>query len=207
MFDFSYRRRKQGRYSCPRCGKIFKTQISVTKHLRQPYSSCLTNYKLKLKWKSNHDFILPDNLDDSDSSPEVTHEKIGLNDMDDTSMELDVNESFQPLLLSDSSPGVIDDTPMELESFQQLPLPVSAVPESTPSPFSKEMYRGASKIFGKGKTFMDEFDGDKFSEQRENCPYYPFASRDEWEVSSFLLGSNLSMASIDKFLKLKLASS
>jgi hypothetical protein len=36
--------------------------------------------------------------------------------------------------------------------------------------------------------------------------YYPFASRDEWELAAFLLRSDLSLASIDSFLSLKLVS-
>jgi len=49
---------------------------------------------------------------------------------------------------------------------------------------------------------MGDFNADKQLHQL----YYPFASQDEWDLASFLLHSNLSMASIDKFLNLGMVS-
>jgi hypothetical protein len=54
---------------------------------------------------------------------------------------------------------------------------------------------------------MDKFAKDQFAEARnQGLLYYPFATRDGWELASFLLWSNLSMNVIDHFLKLKLVS-
>jgi hypothetical protein len=72
------------------------------------------------------------------------------------------------------------------------------------SPFFAEFYPGASKIFGSGPTFMDNFDNDQFSKERQVHSYYPFASKDEWQMASFLLRSDLSMAALDQFFKLEL---
>jgi hypothetical protein len=72
------------------------------------------------------------------------------------------------------------------------------------SPFFTEFYPGASTIFGSGPTFMDNFDSDQFSNERQVHPHYPFASKDEWQVASFLLRSGLSMAALDQFFKLEL---
>ena len=72
------------------------------------------------------------------------------------------------------------------------------------SPFFAELYPGASKIFGSGPTFMDNFDNDQFSTERQTHPYYPFASKDDWQMASFLLRSDLSMAALDQFFKLEL---
>ena len=69
-----------------------------------------------------------------------------------------------------------------------------------------EMYPGAAQTFGRGKTFMDLFDTDSHAEMRSHYPYYPFASKAEWGLASFLLCSDLSINSIDKFLKLELVS-
>ncbi|KAF9052024.1 hypothetical protein BJ165DRAFT_1340242 [Panaeolus papilionaceus] len=55
-----------------------------------------------------------------------------------------------------------------------------------------------------GKTFMALFAEDPLSSARENLPYYPFSTRTEWEVASFLLQSGMSMAKIDQFLKLEM---
>ena len=67
-----------------------------------------------------------------------------------------------------------------------------------------EEYEGAAKDYGTGTTFMDEFDGDQYSGERIQNLYYPFASRNKWELAAFLLRSDLSMASIDSFLSLNL---
>ena len=45
---------------------------------------------------------------------------------------------------------------------------------------------------------------DQFAEHRKINMYYPFASRQDWEVGSLLLRSGLSMAGIDSFLSLEL---
>ena len=72
-------------------------------------------------------------------------------------------------------------------------------------PFIQE-YAGAAVEYGRGTTFMERFDDDQYAQERKTNLYYPFTSRDEWELASFLLRSDLSMASIDTFLSLKLVS-
>ncbi|KAG1741214.1 hypothetical protein EDD22DRAFT_744744, partial [Suillus occidentalis] len=52
--------------------------------------------------------------------------------------------------------------------------------------------------------FLDVFDADEFAEYRKDNLFYPFASKEEWEVADFLLCSSLSMAAIDEFLKLRM---
>jgi len=70
----------------------------------------------------------------------------------------------------------------------------------------QESYPGAARTFGRGATFMNVFDADIHAETRKQYPYYPFASKEEWQLAAFLLRSDLSMNSIDKFLKLDLVS-
>jgi hypothetical protein len=55
-----------------------------------------------------------------------------------------------------------------------------------------------------GSTFLQGFNNDRYSKQRRSNLYYPFASRGEWDLASFLLLSPLSMVAIDQFLKLQL---
>jgi hypothetical protein len=69
-----------------------------------------------------------------------------------------------------------------------------------------EEYEGAGASYGKGTTFMDQFNQDAYASECSLNIYYPFSSRDEWELASFLLGPDLSMAAITKFLSLKLVS-
>ena len=74
------------------------------------------------------------------------------------------------------------------------------------SKYHVEVYPGAAQTYGKGPTFMDEFDGDKYAVMRKENLYYPWASRPEWELAAFLLRSSLSMAVINQFLSLDLVS-
>jgi hypothetical protein len=55
-------------------------------------------------------------------------------------------------------------------------------------------------------TFIDEFDSDTYRSEHTNNPYYPFMLKYKWELASFLLLSDLSMASITQFLSLNLVS-
>lgn len=61
------------------------------------------------------------------------------------------------------------------------------------------------KVLG-GQTFMDGFDADTHAEERRSNTFYPFASRGDWELASWLYNSGLSMAEIDKFLSLEFVS-
>lgn len=70
--------------------------------------------------------------------------------------------------------------------------------------FFTESHPDPSKIYGRGRTFMDFFDADEFASQRSENLYYPFASKQDWETASWLLRSSLSMAEIDAFLRLEL---
>lgn len=85
----------------------------------------------------------------------------------------------------------------------------TAPPDSNPvvdSDLFTEEYEGAAQTYGTGTTFMDHFDHDQYASERINNLYYPFATREEWEMASFLLRSDLSMADINKFLSLALVS-
>ncbi|KAG0705579.1 hypothetical protein DFH29DRAFT_980830 [Suillus ampliporus] len=114
--------------TCPKCGKVFTKDSSVTRHLSQPQTSCHSSIRdivdileftdVVPPWRS---LYLPQNLDISD-----------------------------------------------------------------------------------GVTFLDLFDADEHAEYRKENLFYPFASREEWEVADFLLRSALSMAAINTFLQLSM---
>jgi hypothetical protein len=53
---------------------------------------------------------------------------------------------------------------------------------------------------------MDRFDLDQYAEERKSNLFYPFASKQDWDVGYWLLSSGLSMAAIDEFLSLELVS-
>ncbi|KAJ6556694.1 hypothetical protein B0H10DRAFT_2169607 [Mycena sp. CBHHK59/15] len=60
------------------------------------------------------------------------------------------------------------------------------------------------KAYPCGDTFKAVFERDQYAEQRKLNMYYPFASRDEWELVSFIVRSNMTLAATDEFLKLRL---
>jgi len=70
----------------------------------------------------------------------------------------------------------------------------------------RDDYPSAAHVYGKGHTFMDVFDADPHADKRVENLYYPFASKQDWEMASWLLRSGLSMAAVDRFLRLELVS-
>lgn len=67
-----------------------------------------------------------------------------------------------------------------------------------------DLYEGSARISSAGDDFLDRFDQDVHAHERIKNPYYPFLSKVEWELASFLLRSDMSMKRIDEFLKLEL---
>ncbi|KZP33945.1 hypothetical protein FIBSPDRAFT_698382, partial [Athelia psychrophila] len=61
----------------------------------------------------------------------------------------------------------------------------------------------AGQTYGDGQTFMDLFNTDCYTGQRANNVYYPFCTKGDWEMGSWLLQSGLSMCAINDFLKLE----
>lgn len=95
------------------------------------------------------------------------------------------------------------DPPMDLNNPPiEMPVDIEGTGE-----FFIEEYDGAAKEYGVGKSFMMEFNNDSFSNERITNLYYPFKSRAEWEFAFFLLRSDMSMATMDAFLSLKLVRS
>jgi len=70
----------------------------------------------------------------------------------------------------------------------------------------RDFYPSAAHVYRKGHTFMDIFDADQYAEKRNGNLFYPFASKQDWEIASWLLRLGLSMAAIDQFLRLELVS-
>lgn len=172
-------------FLCPRCGRKFKTNTSLLQHINQPSSSCLTHFEERINFASA---LQTGPITAELSKPQSTSDKN--NDI--------AQDPFEPPSLMDTA----EDTP------SALPHPSSSRNlREEPNPFRINYHPTSGKCYGRGETFMDQFDKDGFADSRAKGQlYYPFASRDEWELASFLLQSNLSMASIDSFLKLELVS-
>jgi C2H2 type zinc finger protein len=163
---------------CPRCGKKFKDQTNLLQHMNQPFSSCLTHFEECINIATT-----------LQSDPTISE---GDN--------LD-RQSFEP-------PGFMDTAEdcLLASSRSSPPASTSQNPEDKQNPFNIKKHPTSGSVYGRGETFMDQCDKDRFTEKRTGHLYYPFASRDEWELASFLLRSRLSMAAIDRFLKLNMVS-
>ena len=66
----------------------------------------------------------------------------------------------------------------------------------------KDIHPNVPHIFGSGPGFADILDFDPHAEKRRENLYYPFSSKVEWGLASWLLRSGLSMRAIDEFLSL-----
>lgn len=96
------------------------------------------------------------------------------------------------------SPGYDSQGNSSMESFMDVDSG-----EATSGPCTIH-FPGAGKVVSWGATYLDNFNDDRFSEERKENLYYPFSSRPEWEMASFLLNSSLSMQEIDHYLQLEL---
>ena len=108
-----------------------------------------------------------------------------------------------PTRLSSPQPefNTTDDVPPSPTASS--PEPISNLVPTHPGPF-RAVFPNAGKAYGRGKSFMDRFNDDKYAPQRVHNPYYPFADQEEWELGGSLLRSGMSMQKVDDFLKLKL---
>ena len=162
---------------CDRCGRGFAAQSAVQNHQSQHSSQCWKTYSLLLEMQRN-------------TSPGVRNEVDNAQSTTPSSPSSPSPPSPPP-----SHPPIPSSPPeVDMEIDNQLEESLS---------FYTEFFTGASKVFGKGETFMDLFHEDKYADMRQVNPYYPFASQAEWELASFLLKSGLSRVAVDQFLKLQ----
>lgn len=79
---------------------------------------------------------------------------------------------------------------------------------ATDGPSTKyyELHPNTPLIFGTGPGFIDNFNADRHAAKRRENLYYPFSSKAEWGLASWLLCSGLSMRAIDDFLALPIVS-
>jgi hypothetical protein len=93
------------------------------------------------------------------------------------------------------------------------PLPTGfSTPPHTPSalpdpPSRSHDFPDAGRVYGRGEGFMGWFGSDVYAAERVSNEYYPFESKGEWELASFLSQSGLSMKRIDEFLSLNMVRS
>ena len=70
----------------------------------------------------------------------------------------------------------------------------------------EEFHPNTPLILGSGPGFIDTFNADEHAEKRKENLFFPFSSKAEWGLASWLLRSGLSMRAIDDFLALSIVS-
>lgn len=86
------------------------------------------------------------------------------------------------------------------------PATVSNTAPASPEGPCRAYYPGAARVVGKANTALDDFNEDTYAKERSTNLYYPWSSREEWQLARFLLGSSMSLAEIDEYLRLELVS-
>jgi hypothetical protein len=163
---------------CPQCGKKFQDNMRIQAHLNSRSTSCRTHF------------------DELVSISEVLRRGHGTQHPQVELHAVSGEDSDLTALSNDGALGVGDDDRMDVDN--------PGAPHAGDGPYHIEKHPSASQTYGRGCSFMDMFDQDEHADKRSHHLYYPFASRDEWEIASFLLQSGLSMAQIDKLLNLQL---
>lgn len=164
---------------CPRCSAVFGKEADVVNHMNQPWAKCAT-------WTTDLEVFT-----NARSKSPLSHRNT---DMLSSGIGVDMMESPD-----------VEGAEMEIDSVSDFS-ESDATFKTTPAHYV-ETYHGAGATYGTGKTFMDQFDSDEHASRRKTNLYYPFCSKVEWELASWLLRSNLSLRAIDNFLSLKLVSS
>ena len=70
----------------------------------------------------------------------------------------------------------------------------------------EELHPNMPLILGSGPGFINTFNTDQHAEKRRENLFFPFSSKAEWGLASWLLCSGLSMRAIDDFLSLHIVS-
>lgn len=192
--------------NCPNCLKDFKSAWAVSRHLSQPLTSCL-------RWVDQLETaaqILQDSqLADQHATPGPSPHYRTSSPVQDFQMDFELQtDSEETAYVQDMNDlegyfygdegGVVG---LESDLLGSVEEPLGS--QASEKPYI-ERFRNAAKVYRRGQTFRDRFNMDPYTAYRKDNLYYPFASRQDWELGSFLLCSSLSMAAIDEFLGLEI---
>ncbi|KAG0705982.1 hypothetical protein DFH29DRAFT_872715 [Suillus ampliporus] len=115
-----------------------------------------------------------------------------------------IYQGQQCYLTSEPAPNIVPQL-----HFMEVQLPQRYVsPPASDTHSEDQLQSNENDFWNIGNDFdslNDDFGvaGESLEEKKDNL-FYPFASKEEWEVADYLLHSFLSMAAIDEFLKLRM---
>jgi len=171
--------------SCPFCGRWLNTQQGINSHIQQ--TRCNTRPGLVSLSSFISDMPSHTSNNPTPSTNQDSPQPFGSEHCEDHREDLHEDVGVEGYF----EPGSLDTGLSE---------------PAVEGPYTVE-YQGAARVVGYGKTALDLFNEDRFSDHRRLNLYYPWASKGEWEVAQYLLKSSLSLADIDEFLKLELVCS
>ncbi|KAI6161477.1 hypothetical protein EDD17DRAFT_1759243 [Pisolithus thermaeus] len=166
-------RGKSKKIRCPWCGKKICSETNVLQHMNQPTGLCYT-----VGWYKDHAlrtlYQPPQDLPDSSHHPDLDLH---------VQMDMDVDHYDSLHLPSDQwSQGFDDDMGdigMEVEDISDMWQSFTSI------------HPGCGTSFPGGSTFMDSFWQDAHAKERRENLFYPFASSEEWQFSSWCMRSGL----------------
>ncbi|KAI6036728.1 hypothetical protein BKA83DRAFT_4120416 [Pisolithus microcarpus] len=166
---------------CPSCGKRFESETQVLQHMNQPSSTCQS---------------FGDDLSSIMVSQPISLQTPLLSIPDHCGSHDAPEPPLPPQ--DDFMEPELDDLLHHEQGSDLLPADIEA------ASMSVEVYLGAAVSYVSGLTFMDKFFADKYGELCKENIFYPFTSQEDWQITSWLLHSCLSMAAINSFLSLEL---
>jgi hypothetical protein len=178
---------------CPKCKRKFPSVFGVSRHLNQRWSTCALQHPHLVAATLPPTFVLPTPGSANAPIESVANEAV------------DQNYPLYEANLFDPDP--LDSDAMVADSNQLPPAGLPDRPVHQSTQYFREDFPGAGGFAFQGTTFMERFDKDSHSRERSKNPYYPFASRQEWQLGYFLLSSRMSLALINEFLRLDLVRS
>ena len=176
---------------CPKCRKKFQSAFSVSRHLNQRWSACALQHPHLVAATLPPTFVL--------LTPGDVPIESAANEAIDQNHAVYEADPFNP--------DPLDSDAMVVDSNQLPPAGPPDRPVHQSTQYIREDFPGGGGFAVQGTTFMEQFDKDLHSRERSKNPYYPFASRQEWQLGYFLLSSRMSLALINEFLRLDLVRS
>ena len=194
--------------SCPNCLKTFKDALGVTRHLSQPLVSCRQPSTTTVELTTAAQVLnsldrrasFESNRSSSHSQSSAHSGRLGTQSPHGFSMDLDLLPAWNPSPNSDEDDMVYHDEEADMDFL--IPDGEALGDGAAGGHFMR--FQGAARVHAWGLTFLERFNDDVYAHHHNNNLYYPFASFQDWELTSFLLSSMLSMAAIDRFLGIEL---
>lgn len=158
-------------HGCRSCSKIFKRAADLKQHVKAPNGRCQPAFYVR---PVRRRASRPIPAEEEWTDEEWAEEDDDTMDVVDDDAD-DDDERYYPEM-------DVDGPPAEANSY-------------------REYFPGAAMAADGGETFLNKFHADEHADKRRIHPFYPFATRGEWQIASWFIRRNISVAATDEFLK------